>query len=371
MGSTNGTKINGRRVQRAELRHGDLIQGGDTVLRVSFLGDWSTVTGPEAIEEPPKGDAADPGQTPTRTYCPPVEARAGSSPGESGPQAASRARPIGPPIPGYELVRPLGRGGMGIVYLAVRASDRAEVAIKTIRPAVAGSPLQVQRFLREARILEQLHHPNIVSFHQSGQAGEILYFVMDYVEGTNGSQLLKQRGPLPVERAVGLICQALEGLHFAHGKGYVHRDVKPANILVGQAGDKEICRLADFGLARAYHASPMSGLTILGDIGGTIPYMAPEQIAHYRDAKPPADQYAAAATLYHLLTGEHPFDFQECSTHLRLAKILCDEPVSLRDRRAEIPTALARVVHRALEKDPSRRFPNAASMRSALAPFAP
>jgi serine/threonine-protein kinase len=258
---------------------------------------------------------------------------------------------------------------MGVVYLATRLSDASQVALKTIRPAVAASEREVECFLREANILRQLRHPQIVAFHQMDRAREVLYFAMDYVPGTDASRLLKRHGPLAVGRAVRLVCQVLEALQHAHGQGFVHRDIKPANLLVSGEPGYETCKLADFGLARVYHASPLSGLTLLGDVGGTIPFMPPEQITHYRDTSPAADQYSAAATLYRLLTGHYLFDLGNAPKEQQLSKILLDQPVPIHDRRADIPEPLAQVIARALEKEPAARFPDAAAFRDALLPF--
>ena len=146
--------------------------------------------------------------------------------------------------------------------------------------------------------------------------------------------------------------------------------MKPANLLLSGESGYEICKLADFGLARAYHASPLSGLTILGDVGGTIPYMPPEQITDYRHASPAADQYATAATLYHLLTGHYLFDFGEVPNKERLTMVLFDQPVPIQQRRSGIPDRLAQVIHRGLEKEPDGRFPDVAAFHHALSVFA-
>ena len=259
---------------------------------------------------------------------------------------------------------------MGTVYRAKRLADGSHVALKTIQPAVAGSERQVQRFLREADILRKLRHPNIVTFHDMGRDGELFYFIMDYVPGTDAARLLEREGPLAIDRAVRLICEVLEALHYAHNQGFVHRDVKPANLLVSGDPGFGTCKLADFGLARVYHASPLSGLTLMGDAGGTLPYMPPEQVTNYRDASPAADQYATAATLYRLLTGHYLYDFEELPEQQRLSTILLDDPVPIHDRRPDIPAALARVTHRALQKDPTARFPDATTFRDALLRFA-
>lgn len=340
--SLNGTYVNGRRVKATDLRHADLIKGGDTVLRVSLTGRGGLDTTETFRPAAPKAErqSADEG--------PPVQA---------------------PAIPGFEFVRELGRGGMGVVYLVTRTADGAPLALKTIRPACAASEREVRRFLRECQILCTLRHPRIVAFHQMGRVGDLFYFVMDYVPGTDAGRLVERHGGLAIGVAVRLVCQALDALDHAHRRGFVHRDVKPANLLVGREDDEEVCRLADFGLARAYHQSRMSGLTVLGDVGGTLPYMAPEQITNYRDARPPADQYSAAATLYHLLTGHDLYDFDEDRTDGQLMKILAESPVPIRNRRPEIPERLAWIIHQALAKDPGKRFPDAAAFREALLPF--
>ncbi len=360
LGSTNGTKVNGQRVNEIDLSDGDTIHGGRTTLRVSLLGPWRRAEPPPLPKLPVDSDSALPSAQGFHA--------SDSSAGDgdlSNPAAGAAPRRNGGllRIPGYRLVRQLGRGGMGIVHLAQRDSDDRPVAIKTIRPAITASRSEAERFLRDTSILHDLRHPKIVSFHGSGLAGETLYFVMDYVQGSTAWNILRERGPLPIGRAVGLVRQVLQALAYAHTQGFVHRDVKPGNLLVGE-GDE--CKLADFGLARAYHASAMSGLTMMGDIGGSIPYMAPEQITDYRHAYPPADQYAAAATLYHLLTRRYAFDLDKTAGHQNFAKILCEKPVPIRERRPSIPRPLAKAIHRALKRDPEKRFPSVADFETAL-----
>ncbi len=285
------------------------------------------------------------------------------------PFCQSGAGELAQPIAGFRLVRELGRGGMGVVYLAVRESDGALLAVKTIKPAVAGSRVQIERFLREARILEQLDHPHIVAFRAIDESNGLLYFAMDFVRGTDAAHLQKSLGgPLPVARAVGLTCQMLDGLAYAHARGFVHRDLKPANLLVESRDGREVARLTDFGLARTYQCSQMSGLTMRGDIGGTMAYIAPEQITHFREAKPLADQYAAAASLYRLLSNQYVYDLPRPQAQ-QILKILQDDPVPILDRRPDLPPKLAAVVHRALAREPSDRFPDVSAFRDALLPF--
>jgi serine/threonine-protein kinase len=377
--STNGTYVNGQRVLTADLSDGDLIQGGQTVLRISLesAGDVASVLPPSAEA---RRASPEPGATTTVQLsepasccvCAAVAGRSEPSAGRTGMegaplctscQAQMLAQPQ--PIPGYRIVRELGQGGMGIVYMALRPAAAAVVALKTIKPAADAGEAAVERFLREASILRELDHPHIVAFRDQGEADGLLYFVMDFVPGADAARLLEQQGPWPIARAVRLIGQVLEALAHAHDKGFVHRDVKPANVLVTKVAGREEARLLDFGLARVYHASKLSGLTLAGQVAGTAPFMAPEQIVSFRECRPAVDQYAVAATLYTLLTGRYihnfPAGFQE-----RLLLILNEKAVPIRSRRPEVPAALAGVIHRALAKEPGERFADVRALRQAL-----
>jgi hypothetical protein len=407
MGSTNGTLVNGQKVASVDLKHGDLIKAGITILRVSLADVESASPSSADLSLPttiPRVDnTAPPTETLATRFVPQPEpsmatanlptetAITGTCPNcgrpvaKNGPTAAGtpssgetqrlcaacldRAFDHPEPIPGYRMVRELGRGGMGVVYLAVRESDGQQCAVKMIRPAVAVTPRETEKFLREAKILSGLSHPNIVSFREMGESNGSLFFAMDFVNGSDGSQLQKSLGgPMPIPRAVGLVCQMLHALDHAHSKGFVHRDIKPANLLVAQDEGRETVKLSDFGLARVYQASTMSGLTMKGDLGGTLPYMAPEQITELRDAKPPVDQYSAGATLYKFLTNQHVFDFDK-KLELQIMKILLEPPIPIRDRRADIPEGLAAIIHKSLAKEPGDRFKDVREMRQALAAF--
>jgi serine/threonine-protein kinase len=373
MGSTNGTYVNGERVGVADLRDGDLIQGGQTVVKVSVTPIAPAAAVSESTAEPPEADSlvTFSSVAPVTGACPACAAPVASA--EAVPPlckaCAALAEQQQQTIPGFRLIRELGRGGMGVVYQAVREADASVVALKTIRPTGDVSKTEVERFLREANILRQLQHPHVVAFREMGEASGRLFLAMDYVKGTDASKLVKADGPLEIKRAVVLVCQMLEALAYAHGQGFVHRDVKPGNLLVTTVDGREVAQLADFGLARVYQASRLSGLTIMGQMGGTVAFMAPEQVVQFRDAQPPADQYAAAATLYYLLSGRHIFDFPREQTK-RLLMVLQDPPVPLRTRRTDVPEGLEQVIHQGLEKEAPKRFAGASQMRERLLPWA-
>jgi serine/threonine-protein kinase len=375
MGSTNGTYVNGQKVTLADLRDGDLIQGGQTVLRVAvdFLGEEPATRRadvPPSAAAPLAQTGARPPQAPTTVA--PAPRRLASTidhvlPIESDPAAPS-GRPL---VAGYEVLEELGRGGMGVVCKARRLADGQVVALKTLKPAADPTPQAIEQFLREVAILRQLDHPHIIAFTDTGESNGQLYFAMDFVEGVNAARLLDEQGPLALPRAVGLVCQLLEALAYAHDRRFVHRDIKPANVMVTQVDGREVVKLIDFGLARVYQASQLSGLTMLGQLGGTVPFMAPEQITNFREARPAVDQYAAAATLYKLLTNRYVHDFPEQPFQKRLLMILQNEPIPIRERRHEVPEELARLIHRALARDPAGRFPYITVLRQALLKFCP
>lgn len=383
LGSRNGTKVNGQRVTSIDLKDGDTIAAGKTLIQVMIAA-----VAPQVVE-----DTAGVATVLTEAHrahdVPPTQPELPEAAGfellpagDSGfvgpvadprgylpPDYLDRIRAHPQPIAGYRLVRELGRGGMGTVYQAVRERDRSIVAVKTILPGTVINLRDQQRFLREAEILQKLLHPQIVAYRDSGESDGLLYFSMEYVPGRGADQLVKkQAAPLPMARAVKIVLQLLSALRYAHTEGFVHRDIKPSNVLIVETVHEDAVKLADFGLARAYQASGMSGLTMTGDIGGTIGYMSPEQITSFRHALPATDQYAAAATLYYLITGRFVHDFPD-DPGKRLTMILDQQPVPIRERRAEVPEGLAVAIHRALAHDPGARFPDVREFYTALKPY--
>jgi serine/threonine-protein kinase len=378
MGSRNGTHVNGQRVTSVDLHHGDEVRVGHTILQVALIDEEGEATGAwdgifELAPQPPATAPAAAALRPGPPLAPgtPCVACQNELPGGTCPvciRCRQDALGEAQPIPGYLRLRELGRGAMGVVHLALRKVDETAVALKTIVPAVVARRTQVERFLREANILRQLDHPHIVSFRDMGAAANLFYFAMDHVPGTDVLKLLRQKKRLPVRTAVRLLIQVLIALEYAHGQRFVHRDIKPANILIQSVGSRKVVKLADFGLARVYQSSQLSGLTLHNEMGGTVGYMPPEQITDFRNVSPAADQYSAAATLYHLLSGEYVHDLTGSIT-TQLHVILHEEAVPLLSRRPELPKPLAAVIHRALEHEPEDRYADVAHFRRALVPF--
>jgi serine/threonine-protein kinase len=385
--SRNGTEVNGQVITKpTDLRQGDRIRGGNTELEVVLgtveLDSYRTVSAAIVPSIPPSIAAANATLTANPAVPGPFTGKEALSPEGKGDISATQERDhtpgqwkeppstFGTPIiPGYRMFQRLGEGGMGVVYRAERDGDGKSVAIKTILPAVAGDTMTVARFLREAEILKRLQHPNIVAFTDMGQAGKVLYFAMEYIPGLCIRQLCRnQAGPFPVGRAVRLICQVLEGLAHAHRQGFVHRDIKPANVLVSGTEEPEQAKLADFGLARAYQSSSLSGLTLSGATCGTPQFMPPEQVLDFRSVKPAADQYSTAATLYQLLTGQSVHSGAKDLSAL-LSQILNEDVKPIRSFRPELPLPLAAAIDRALQRRVEARFPDVEAFRQALLPF--
>lgn len=381
LGSPQGTYVNGKKVQVADLKNGDLIQAGTTVLRltVEAPGKMPATDRHRALSL--STDPSSSGHTQVRRPRPwPVGGRClacGASlrthpPDPLCSNCRERSNREEQTISGYRIVKELRRGSMGIVSLALRIQDDRPVALKSVIPEKSGSRDAIDRFFREVRILQHLDHPRLVSFLEMGQGNGRLFFASEFVPGQDAAHLVKEQGPLPVSRAVALICQFLEGLEYAHSRGFVHRDIKPENLLISvdpEAPSGEIAQLADLGLAPSYQASPLSGLTALTVLGDAAAFIAPEWITAFRDCKPSADQYSTGATLYYLLTSSFPYDLPKKVIE-QLMMVLLEDPVSILHRRPDLPVGLAEIIHRSLARHPEDRFPDVWTMRAALTEFA-
>jgi Tol biopolymer transport system component len=263
----------------------------------------------------------------------------------------------------YRLERELGHGGMGAVYLAEDLKHHRKIAIKVLHPALAAS-VGPERFLREIEVAAHLQHPGILPLHDSGQAGEYLYYIMPYVEGESLRDRLARDSELPIQEAVKLLSEVLDALAYAHSKGVVHRDIKPDNVMLSS----HHALVTDFGVAKALGDSAGPGfVTTAGLALGTPSYMAPEQALAGREIDYRADLYAVGVMGYELLTGRLPFvggnPQQVVAAHLTLP------PEEVTTHRSAIPPQLARVIMRALEKRPADRWQSAAEMQARLEPL--
>ena len=210
--------------------------------------------------------------------------------------------------PDYEIKRELGRGGMGVVYLAHNTLMGRDEVLKVMGQHLMEHPGVLERFLREIRSVARLRHPNIVTAYHATRLGQSIVFAMEYVEGLDLSKLVKAKGPMPVAHACLFIHQAALGLQHAHEEGLVHRDIKPHNLMLSRKGDKATVKILDFGLAKAAREEKVEGgLTATGQALGTPDYIAPEQILDAQTADIRADIYSLGGTLYYLLTGRPPF----------------------------------------------------------------
>jgi streptogramin lyase len=263
----------------------------------------------------------------------------------------------------FRIEDEIGRGGMGVVYRAAQISLGRPVALKVISETLSDREGFRERFVRESRLAASLDHPNVIPVYAAGEHDGVLYIAMRFVDGTDLRALLAAEGALDPARAAGVVAQVASALDAAHERGLVHRDVKPANILVAARGGGEHTYLTDFGLTK--RTASDSGLTAAGEWVGTLDYVAPEQVRGEQvDSR--ADVYALGCVLYELLTGQVPFPRDD-----DIAKLwahISDPPPAVLDLSPDTPRALAAVAARCMEKEPSDRFQTAGEMgRAALA----
>jgi serine/threonine protein kinase len=271
----------------------------------------------------------------------------------------------------YRLLEELGRGGMGHVYKAVHTIMERVVAVKVILPELVENPLALDWFRREVRAATQLVHPNIVMAYDANEADGVHFLVMEYVDGTNLDVLVRREGPLPLPRACELMRQCALALQHAHEKGMVHRDVKPANVLIPREGTAggPLVKLVDFGLARLHKQAAGGTIAVQTASGllGTPDYIAPEQCRDIHAADIRSDLYSLGGTFYFVLTGRVPFDGE--SAMEKLVKHLMDEPEPVEGRRPDVPPAVAGIVRRLMAKKPEHRYQTPAELAEALAPW--
>ena len=267
----------------------------------------------------------------------------------------------------YQLVRKLGEGGMGEVYLAEHKLLKRPCALKLIKPEAGADPIAMARFEREVQSAARLSHPNTIEIFDYGHTGDgTFYYVMEYLQGLSLADLVRIHGPLPPGRVIYLFRQVCAGLAEAHGLGLVHRDLKPANVFVAvRGGESDVAKVLDFGLVKLTRDPGAAKLTSDMTVSGTPMFMAPEQTVGDRSLDARADIYALGAMMYYALTGQPPFTgenaFAIMMAHSR------DPVVPPSQLSPDVPADLEQVVLRCLAKKPEDRYPSAKALGEALA----
>jgi serine/threonine protein kinase/DNA-binding beta-propeller fold protein YncE len=263
-------------------------------------------------------------------------------------------------VAGYRIEAIVGRGGMGVVYRATQLSLDRPVALKAIAPELAGDVMFRERFKRESRLAASIEHPNVIPVYEAGEGDGLLYLTMRYIEGTDLRALIEANGALEPTRGARLVAQVAAALAAAHRRGLMHRDVKPANVLIDAEDEREHAYLTDFGIAR--HVAATSGLTQTGSVLGTLDYLAPERMADGSgDAR--ADVYALGCVLFQALTGSVPYPRDN-----EIAKMYAHLNADVPDARELRPTpdALAELAMRAMAKEPDERIQSASELAERL-----
>ncbi|MCA1619413.1 MAG: protein kinase [Acidobacteria bacterium] len=264
---------------------------------------------------------------------------------------------IGQVFGNYKVTQKLGEGGMGEVFRGVDMMLEREVAIKFLRPELASQAQVVERFRSEAVTLAKLQHPNIATLYSFMRQGDSFIMVLEFVRGNTLDHVIQQRGAIPVDQALPIFCQMLDGIQEAHSEGIIHRDIKPANMMLTERGTLKVL---DFGIARILGTARM---TRQGNIIGTIEYMSPEQVRGFEtDAR--SDIYSLGMLLYEMLTARCPFDIQN---EFELMKAQIEQyPVPPRQLNPAIPEVVEQAIWRSIHKDPAQRFQSASEFRAFL-----
>ncbi len=384
LGSTNGTKVNSLRVETTQLREGDTISAGDSEFLVH-------------VEETSFNEMG-------RPRCPACgrDSPANVS-GANGLCKACLANRMRFPKtdPDFLIERRLGGGGMGEVFLARQISLHRPVAIKMMVPTGSAPEKAKEYFRREMQVLKSLLmpngrcHPNIVTFYDILEIDGQFQLIMEYVAGKNAlewtaclfgatrptslSETTRANAeeatplpstPLPVTTAARIGKLLLSALDYAHTNGYVHRDVKPSNLLIMGPPQRPQVKLSDFGLAKSFRENAgFGGLTHQGEIGGSVGFLSPDHIRDFREVKEGADIYCAGVTLYYLLTQRYPYFGFNPNNGDAYSMILEHPPIPLRVLRPDAPEGFDRLLRKAMEKEPRDRWKSAAAMADALRPF--
>ena len=269
----------------------------------------------------------------------------------------------------YRLTRPLGQGGMGVVWVATHTALGREFAVKLLRPEFAGDAQTLIRFQQEAVAVSKVGNPHLVALTDFGTTPDGgPYIVMELLEGCTLEEAMRAERPMAVPRIIDIVCQMLTGLAAVHERGIVHRDLKPANVFLTQLGERQdFVKLLDFGVAKVLGGDRVSHFTRTGVLLGTPTYMSPEQAQGGRGVDHRADLWAVGVILFRALTGRRPHD--ATSRGERLAAIATQDVPPLRRFRPDLDEELEAILRRALTREVGRRFATALDFRAALEPF--
>ena len=398
-GSLNGTFVNGKMIGRREagqtpqegarmgflehdLSDGDEVRVGDTVLRVGVAVSELPKRAPRVCAKCGRDVAAEVGERRAGEF---VCAACKRDPREILVRILRRAESGDRDllaIRGYKVVKELGRGGRGAVYLARHVESGEVVALKVMLPDVAVEKRAKDEFLRETENTRALRHRNVVELRDAGCSQGTFFFTLEFCDAGSVDQLIARRGgKVPVDEACRLVLQALDGLSYAHaaqipkvkladgsiatGRGLVHRDLKPHNLFVAGSGSERVVKVGDFGLAKAFDQAGLSGHSRTGAFAGTVTFMPRQQLVNYKYATPEVDVWAMAATLYYMLTGAPPRNFPTGVDPI--AVVLGTDAVAIRQRDRSIPKQLASVIDSALVDKPQIAVKTAAELKRAIA----
>lgn len=268
------------------------------------------------------------------------------------------------PIRGYSIAQTLGKGRCGEVYLVRRDRTGEKSALKVMLPQVVVTDRSKDWFLAQVGKTKSLRHPNIVRLKDFGYGDEIFFFTQEYCNDGNVLDLMAKRGgKLSVDEAVPIILQILEGLDYAHNAGVVHRDLKPGNIFLSNVGGLSIAKVADYALDKSFDLAGFRGQSFTGTKAGKPVFMSRQQVIDFKYAEPDVDVWAAAASLYYMLTGAYPRNFTNKDPFLA---VLTTEPVAIAQRDRSIPQPLAEVIDIALVDNPQIQFKTAVNFKNAL-----
>ncbi len=401
LGSLNGTYVNNKKVGGrdanetpeealarykfpwVDLKNGDVITTGDTRFSV-IIESPNTVIGPVRCQKCGRDVSNEAGAMRGGTYvCEACQKSATASPFELLQQFLEESRTGRPSyrknatstfkygfhqealtkFTDWDVVKVIGVGIFGASYLLQNRSTRDSAVLKLMLPKIAASDELKDRFLSETTAIQKISHPNMVNFIESGYRNGIFYFLMEYCNIGN-LESLRHGGTVKPADLILAMLQALEPLTLAHSNGFVHRNIKPQNILLHTADNKIFVKISDFGLSRSFSLNGLSGMTVTGGAAGSYPYMPRELLVDFKYSRPESDIWSIGATMYNLLTGEFPRNFSHALDPLDV--ILHGDVIPIRSRNSSIPTDLAEVIDRAVRNNPVDRYKHAGEMLSAL-----